>query len=570
IPTIISVPDPAEAASQYLDTWAVFDYPLMYSQLTKLSTDSTSFQEFEARYKDITLTASLVGLDYEILQVLTNPTTAQVAYAVTLNSALVGEISRETRMNLSLEGGAWRVVWDETIIIPDLAGGNQLSMQRFTPTRGIIYDRNGDALASDTDAYAVQVIPSAVEEEDSNGLLSQLSVLLNLNPRFIEQEIFDEDAPFLVPLGVVSADQFDQRSPFLDDFFDFLRLDQYFTRLYHAEFGGANAIGYTGQIGENEVDDYIKLGYPIDAVVGKQGLESWGENYLSGTRGGELYVIGPEGNLITLLAKREAQPSNSIYSTLDLTLQREAQLAIQGFTGAIVVMERDTGKILSMVSSPTFDPNSADFGNPISEWNSYFPDEGGRFFNRATQGQYPPGSIFKVITLAAALESERWTPQSSYLCGHAWSDLGIDLFDWTLAHGEAASGELSLLEGLMRSCNPWFYNIGKTLYDKGDVNLLAEMARSFGLGQPTGLEELPEEAGQITDPEASTTGSTPVFNAVQQAIGQSDTFITPLQAVVYTAAVGNGGSLFKPQLVERIVDVNGESVVEFEPVVNST
>jgi penicillin-binding protein 2 len=122
----------------------------------------------------------------------------------------------------------------------------------------------------------------------------------------------------------------------------------------------------------------------------------------------------------------------------------------------------------------------------------------------------------------------------------------------------------------MRSCNPWFFEIGWTLYGNDEYSLIADMARGFGLGSPTGLQELPEAAGQITNPDQSTTGSDPVFNAVQQAIGQSDTLISPLQAVVYAAAVGNGGNLLQPQLTERIVDTGGTIIQSFEPIVTGT
>jgi len=221
--------------------------------------------------------------------------------------------------------------------------------------------------------------------------------------------------------------------------------------------------------------------------------------------------------------------------------------------------------VLAMISSPTFNPNDVDPNNPIGNWNIYFPDTEQRFFNRATQGQYPPGSIFKVITLAAALESGRWEPQSSLFCGHTWiAPDGAEYEDWTLEKDRPASGELSLLGGLMRSCNPWFYEIGSVLYSKGDTTLIADIARDFGLGSPTGLEILPEAAGQITNPDDNTTAA-PEFIAFQQAIGQADTLITPLQAARYVAAIGNGGTLYRPQLIEYIEDTNSEQTLVFEP-----
>lgn len=567
-----SVPSAEDAARAYLDAWSAFNYEAMYALLTRLSQDAYAFEQFDARYTTVALEATLTAVEYELLQTLINPTNAQVAYRITLTSALVGEITRDTMMTLSLENGAWHVVYDDSLILPELAGGNTLSMQRFNPTRGVILDREGELLAGDSEAVAVQVIPSSIDEESSGGLASQLATLTGQNAQTLAEQIFDEDAPFLLPIGVVSADRFASREQFLSPYFNFIRFDRYFTRLYSLAAAGAHAIGYVGRVSAEEAEALAREGVPIDAIVGKQGIERWAEPYLAGQRGGELYVISPEGQRVTILARREPQAAQSIYLTLDRDLQAATQAAIRDFTGAIVVLERDTGRILAIASSPTFDPNSADFGNPISQWNSYFPDDRGRFFNRATQGQYPPGSIYKMIPLAAALESELYTRQSTYFCGHLWTGLGENspLEDWTLAKGLPASGELNLLSGLMRSCNPWFYEIGLTLYNNGFPDLIADISRQFGLGSPTGLEVLTEAAGQITTPDTSTTGSDPRFNAAQQAIGQSDTLVTPLQMAVFAAALGNGGILYQPALVEQILATDGQATLVFQPEVNGT
>jgi penicillin-binding protein 2 len=249
-------------------------------------------------------------------------------------------------------------------------------------------------------------------------------------------------------------------------------------------------------------------------------------------------------------------------------MQRWAQLSLQGFTGAVVALERDTGKVLAIASSPTFDPNYADFDNPNSLWDTYFPDNAGRFFNRATQGQYPPGSIFKVVSMAAALETGEFEPTDRLDCGYYWFGPGdVELTDWTLDKERPSSGNLSLVEGLMRSCNIWFYEVGYRLYTAGEVDAIAEMARGFGLGSPTGIDIFPEESGQIMNPDDQE-GAEAWFNAVQQAIGQSNTTITPIQAAVYTAALGNGGTLYRPQMIERVENTAGEATFEFTPVVN--
>lgn len=562
---VSSAPDVEAAASAYLSAWQDDDHNAMYALLSTLSQDAISFEDFDARYTHVEREANLFNIEFEILGTLTNPKSAQVSYRLTLHSAVIGPVTRETTMDLSLEEDDWRVAWDDRLILPELVGGNTLSMERFDPARGNIYDRNGSALAANTQAVAVGVLPDLLLEEESAALISQLAALTGISTNELNELIFPEDPEpvFYIAVAEVSADVFNQRIDNLEGFSG-IRWEYYDTRLYFDGGAAPQAIGYYGLIPAEDVEDYIPLGYRIDDKIGRQGVENWAEEYLSGQRGGALYVISPEGEIVTQLAQTQAQAAASVYTTLDKDLQLVAQEAIRDFTGAVVVLERDTGRVLAMASSPSFNPNWADFNNYNSFWDTYFPDEGRRFFNRATQGQYPPGSIFKVVTLAAALETEVFTSNSSLNCTSEWNGLrGVTLYDWTVEKELPASGNLTLLEGLMRSCNPWFYQIGLDLYNAGFTDAVSEMAVGFGLGTEAGIQSLVEVAGQVIAPNEDP--AVGLAEAVQQAIGQGTTTITPLQAAIYVAALGNGGTLYEPQLIQRVENTDGSLALEFEP-----
>lgn len=565
-----TAPNAEEAAKSYLTAWNSADYTSMYGMLSSGSQQAISSEDFQARYAMVATQTNLFRVDYEILSSLTNATTSQISYRVTLNSAVIGAITRDTNMDLVLEGGNWRVVWDDRIILPELAGGNTLSLERFVPTRGIIYDHNGEPLAANTQAVAIGVIPSLICEGDGPYVISELARVSRRPAGELNELIFpeDRDPEYYVPIVEVSAEEFDARAGSWDQCTG-IYYRAYDTRLYFGS-AGPHAIGYVGAIPAEQVPQYIPLGYQSDDYVGRMGLEYWGEEYLAGKRGGALYVLNPAGEVVTKLAETAAEPAASIYSTIDIGLQQRAQEAIRDFDGAIVVLERDTGRILAMVSSPGFNQNWADPNDDNSFWNTYFPDDAGRFFNRATQGQYPPGSIFKPITFSAAIESGLFTPESTFDCANQWYGLANTILNnWTVEKELPPDGSLTLVQAIMRSCNTWFYQIGLELYNAGKTDAVTEMAKGFGLGSATGIQELPEETGSL---EAPNTDNADVGRnqAVQQAFGQGTTLITPLQAAVYVAAIGNGGTLYQPQLVDRVVDANGTALLQFEPQVKGT
>ncbi|HZU87298.1 MAG TPA: penicillin-binding transpeptidase domain-containing protein, partial [Anaerolineaceae bacterium] len=551
-------PDARVAAQAYLEAWQAETYDPMYDLLTSVGQSAITREDFNALYKKTAINLTLQKMDFEILSTLVNnPESAQVAYRVTFKTAVVGDLTRDISMNLSLESGAWRVQWDDGLIMPEMHGGNRLAMQYSIPSRGNIYDRAENALVAETDAYSLAIWPGKIENE--NGMLSVLVDLTGRTKASIKASYEFAGADWYIPVGEAPAAEVDARMNTIEQVGGII-FDRYTTRYY---FGGGiapNVVGYVQPIPAEEIDQYRRAGYSGGEKVGMAGLEQWGEEYLAGQRGATLYVVDANGNIVTRLGQTDPLPAKNIYTTLDKTLQFNAQRAMEGFNGAIVVLERDSGRILAMVSSPGFDPNLFDPGNDNSSWllaDVFNPTEG-RLTNRAAQSGYPLGSVFKIVTMAAALESELFTPKTTYECGLEFTELpGITLYDWTYEKGKPASGTLTLPEGLMRSCNPWFWHIGLIIYQEKGGQLLPGIARGFGLGSVTGLEGIDENPGSIID-------STTEGDSVQLAIGQGTMLVTPLQVANFVAAVGNGGTLYRPQIIEKIADQDGNAVISFE------
>ncbi len=557
---ITPAPDVQAAARAFLDAWENENYQAMYDQFTLLSRDAVSFEDFSTRLKNIAITLTLKEARYEITQALIKtPSEAQIAYRITYQTVLVGDLIRDTVMNLSLQDGIWKVQWEDGMILPELRGGNRLAMDITIPTRGNLYDVEGSALAAQSNAVALGIIPGQIQEGREGSLLVELSNLTGLNTEYI-RSLYQFAAPdWYIPVGDVSAQLVQRRANVLDSLGG-LVMNTYNTR-YYFDSTAPHITGYVQPIPAEELDDYRRRGYRGDERVGRAGLEVWGESFLAGQRGAALYVVDPQGLTLTRLGQRESAPSNSIYTTFDKDFQLQVQRALEGFRGAVVVLERDTGRVLGMASSPSFDPNLFDPNNYNSGWmlNSLFDANTTPLLNRATQSGYPLGSVFKIITMAAALETGAFKAEDTYECGYTFTDLpGITLYDWTFEKEKPASGRLNLSEALMRSCNIWYYHIGLSLYQQGFTEDVSKMARAFGLGSPTGIEQIQEVGGAMPNPASES-------DAVQLSIGQGAMLATPIQVARFVAAVGNGGTLYRPQVVEKITDPDGNPIQSFQP-----
>jgi penicillin-binding protein 2 len=548
----------------------------MHALLSADSQAALSLEGLTNHMRGVGIEAALESIDYEILSVEEIPPQAFARYRVTFHSNLVPDFADETGMTLVLEGEQWRVKWEDTIVMSLLSGANYLSMNRvdYTPARGVIYDRDGDLMVGDSDIYAVGLDMYTYDQGYSEAVINTLARLSGDPAQSIQARIESalNNAVQYLSFGEYPA----RRAAAYEGVMNGLpgmTWNFYTSRFYYGSpyFGVApHIIGYVGQMDAAQVDAFRRLGFRKDELIGQSGLEKWAESYLLGKRGGALYVRDGNHQVTHTLAESPLVPSQNITTTLQMDFQISVQRALSGLPGAAVVLERDTGRVLAMASSPVFNPNGF---NPISinsfteltDLNSPLRP----LYNRATQGQYPLGSVFKIISMAAALESGLFTAQSTYECGYFFTDIpGIRKQDWTYEHfleddKTKPSGLLTLPEGLIRSCNPWFYHIGQVLYEAGQSTAISEMGRAFGLGSPTGIQGVNELPGNVPDPSS-------IEDALDLATGQSQLQVTPLQVASFVAAVGNGGTLYTPQVIERIAPPNSEPSIVFTPQARGT
>jgi penicillin-binding protein 2 len=567
---ITRVPAPESVARAFLDNWQAQNTSAMYSMLSPATDRAIPKVQFEKAYANVRSEATLRSLDYKILSVDVTPTDATVKFDVTLHTALFGDIVRSTRMLLQSQDGSWKVAWDGQTILPELENGNSLILHRDTPARGNIYDRAGLALASDTEVVEIGVVPGLITDEDA--MLSYLSTALKL-PREAIRLKYDIDHPdSYYPVGEVSRADLDARHLYeaLRDTGG-IQLQTSEMRFYYGGGIAANVVGYTRPLPLEMQPDYLPLGYSVDDRVGASGLELGEEQFLAGKHGGTLDVVTSTGTVVPALAESKPSPGMDIFTTLDRDLQTQMDRTLMGsFSGAAVVLNRNTGEVLAMVTSPTFDSNlfnpqsyngTTNGGEAVS---NLLNDPGQPFLNRATQGTYPLGSVFKIITMAAALESGRYTAETVYNNDNVFfTEYPGTWEDWTGEKGFPPWGKITLVQGLERSCNNYFWHIGLDLFQNGDPASITNMAKQFGLGAPARIIGLTENAGSLPGP-----GDNPNWSgtdALNQAIGQGGMLVSPLQVADFVAAVGNGGTLYRPRVILTVGPAGGDPVFASGP-----
>jgi penicillin-binding protein 2 len=558
---VTPAPDVESLIDAFMGAWQDEAYPDMYALLSSGNQSEIVQEDFINIYLDTAAALTLkyeTGIEYQVINSVTNTDSARATIQVNYNTNLFGTLIRQIEMALIKESGEWRVEWKPETILPELKDGNVLETVRISSARGDIYANDGSPIVAQEDAVAIGFTPGGL---NTNLLSLFYTTMARMTIYQVDEiiEMIDNAYPTdYISLGEVTQVEVDQNMSSLSALSGVF-LNYYSSRFYYDGGLAPQSVGHLTYISEENQNEYLRQGYAINERFGSTGIEYTYEDVLSGERGASLYVKDANGQIVSKLSEKQASSGQSITTTIDPALQYLLQQSLGEYRGAIVVMEVDTGRVLAMVSNPQFDPNLFDINNQnfVYEDNPYFQADD-PVFNRAASGQYPLGSVFKVVSMAAALEAGSFTQDSEIYCGHSIEVCGNELFDWTYEKEKPPSGDLTLPEGLMRSCNPWFYTIGEQLFLEGNANAIADMARAFGLGQTTGFD-IPEQAGNIPEQVDTCELNT------QLAIGQGEMTVTPLQVARFMAALGNGGTLYRPALVEQIASEGGASTYTFEP-----
>ncbi len=547
--------DPRLVAQAYADRWNNKDYSGMYDLIGAAEQGNITRTKFVERYEAIAAEAGLASLQATIGS--NAGSTTQFPLHVEMQSSLVGPITEDNMLTLRQETNGWRVVWTPSLIFKDLGDG-LIRFKPDLPTRGRILDNKGRPLAQQGLVTMVGVVPKEIKDEP--GFLAGLSKAIGVPPEKIKAQYENADPSWFVPIKTYP----EQLPAELTTAFQGLpgvAIRKVPDRVYPQGSLAAHVIGYVGEINAEELKDLAPKGYIVGDKLGRSGVEAWGEQWLAGKKGGQLTVVSQQESVRKVIAERKSEPAADITLTLNIDLQQALEEALGDRAASGVVMDPATGGILAMGSHPTYDPNGFTLGFDEAA-RARLNDETLRpLWNRATQFTYPSGSIFKIITATAGVTKLGMNAQTVIPCPAQYSLPGAPNVwkDWTYPQ---AQGDLTLQNAITQSCNTVFYEIGRRLDDL-DPNALPEVTRAFGLGKPTGLEELPEAAGVVPDPEwkrQTLNDGWSTGDAVNLSIGQGFFLTSPLQMANMYNAVANGGTLLRPFLAAKVATPDGKII----------
>ncbi len=467
-----------------------------------------------------------------------------------------------------------------------LAQRNRIAKVPFQAPRGLILDKNGAVLATSRSLHSVALVPGTLpskkrEAPERARMLGTLAFLLGTTTPEIEAaltEASERGGRFYDPVTIAedvdlpTIQLIEENRPRLGKgvlITDDLR------RRYPNGALAAHVLGYTGLVTRRDLDKAETAGKELkfDDKIGKSGLERQYNELLMGTRGSQEYEVDARGRPQRAGARLEDVPGATVRLTLDLKLQKAAEIALAKAknNGALAAIDPRSGAVLALASRPTFDPNI--FSLPKAKFNPIYrqivANPGKPLLDRPVVSRFPPGSTFKIITASAGLERGVLTPGFEVQCNGGMK-MGRWFGCWA-THG----AHIGLDKSLAKSCDVFYYQAALKMGDPegSGPTYLAETARKFGLGRETGLDLPSDEAGLIPDPawRARVNKTRPDLarwfpgNTLNMSIGQGDVLATPLQMALAVGAVANGGTLWKPHLLAEARTSSGKILRKSTP-----
>lgn len=469
-----------------------------------------------------------------------------------------------------------------------LSWGNRTQVLPIAAPRGRIIASDGKILVSNRFAFSASIIPEQLPRDNLVSVAEALSSILSIHEESIIKKV-EEAERRSIPIPIkrnisqqelVMVEENRRQLPGVIVEKEPLR-DYVYGDL------ASHLLGYLGEVTGEELERLFSKGYRTGSIIGRAGLESYYQDFLRGIDGNRQIEVNNQGREVRVLGNQSPKPGHDIVLHLDFDLQVEAErilrehlerLEEEAFKdpdiigpptgGSIVLMDPHNGAIYAMASSPFYDPNLFATGISSHLWKEIVRDEHNPLISRATGKTPPPGSVFKLVTATAAIE-ELGVQRNSLFYDPGFFQLGNSRWYNWMDYGQ---GRINFIEAIAYSNNTVFYNLGYDLY-RLDQDLLQWYALQYGLGSLTNID-LPDERPGIVPDEAYKRRTEQELwypgDTINLSIGQGSLQTTPIQLTNIIAAIANGGTLYQPQVVDRIITPEGETLIEKEASVLNT
>jgi penicillin-binding protein 2 len=451
-----------------------------------------------------------------------------------------------------------------------LSARNRTVLEAIPSPRGLIYDRAGRVLVTNVPTFAVKLRPADLPTTQRPQVVERLAALLDLDAAEINETI-DSNPGSAFDLVRIAGDVDEQTALLISEAgFELPGVEIVVEARRQYTYGPvlSQILGYTGPVSAEQLPDLRSLGYLPDDLLGKAGLEAQYETELRGTYGSESVERDATGRRTQVLQTvSEAEPGNSLNLTIDTKEQKYAEKALKWAMnevglkrGVVIVMNPQTGEVVSLVSLPTYDNNLFARGISNTDYQALVEDPDKPLLNHATQAHYPPGSTYKLVTGTGGL-ADRKISASTQLETKSYLTIGdTKFYDWN----RRGFGPCNIYCGFGHSSDTFFFQVAGML----GIDRLGYWAKQYGFGSPTGID-LPGEVSGIvpTNQWKQDVLGEPIFpgETYQAGIGQGYDVVTPIQLVNAYATLANGGTLYQPQIVHDIVGPDGVVVQPFEP-----
>lgn len=529
---------PEAKLNEYVTLLQNSQYEDMYELLDSTSKAKISQEEFVARNKNIYSGIEAKDIQVNITGIEKNGDTSTISYGTTMNT-IAGELEFSNKIKLKKElGKGYGVMWSSKAIFPELEDSDKVRVNTLKSRRGAIIDRNGVELAKDSYLSNVGIVPGKLGS-DKNNSINKIASILGMSEDKINKKLqadYVKDDMFVpikdIPYGSEKVVELLQIPGVM--------IKEKDSRVYAYGMETAHLVGYVQAINADELKEKVDMEYTENSVIGKTGLEKYYEDTLRGIDGAEIYIQNSEGEKKNTIIKKEAKHGTDLCLNIDINIQKKLYEKLGNDKGTAVVMNPDTGEVLGLASTPSYNSNDFILGLSEDKWNNLNNDPKKPLYNRF-QATAAPGSSFKPIIGAIGLEAGKIDPATNKdINGLSWQkDSSWGNYNVTRV---SEYGEANLTNALIYSDNIYF---AQAALDIGK-DLMKEKLNAFGIG-----EKIPFEY-PLYNSQISSSGD--FSNEVQLAdsgYGQGEVLINPVQLASLYTMFENEGNILTPILTKN-------------------